>query len=349
MTTAWRQGDASAAAAVAGPDSAATFAGAALNAKELGLHHLAVQDHGPDTVRLIWSYPGTGVNRQLLPVRYQRRRDGSPSLVLADTARLPSWLVRPIRATRGPGVLVAGAAANERRRSARLGAAARRAVESWIAASSDPVVIELAADRDEWAHAVGSRDYATVAAVTTSVDGSARRDAQVRVLVNGPVFAAMSDREAQVVMTHETVHAVTRSPVTGVPMWWAEGYAEYLAFASAPGSAAERADLRRALGKRSRELVASYVETAGIPAGLPAPADFARGKADAVYELARLVCVVLARRARRFGVAPATAFGTFEAALGGGVPVDTALKETFGSTRTDLVDDWRQEIDAVLE
>src|SRR3546814_6597486 len=73
-------------------------------------------------------------------------------------------------------------------------------------------------------------DYANIAAVTTTVDGSLSPSAPVHVFVNPQMWAGLKPQGAQVVMSHEAVHVVTGAAITsGVPLWLLEGFADYVA------------------------------------------------------------------------------------------------------------------------
>src|SRR3546814_16131834 len=57
-------------------------------------------------------------------------------------------------------------------------------------------------------------DYANIAAVTTTVDGSLSPSAPVHVFVNPQMWAGLKPHGAQVVLSHEAVHVVKGAAIT---------------------------------------------------------------------------------------------------------------------------------------
>lgn len=70
--------------------------------------------------------------------------------------------------------------------------------------------------------------YHGVAAVTTAVDGSRRPDTPVAIVTNPIVFAALSPIGRHVVISHESTHAATGVATVDMPLWVAEGFADYV-------------------------------------------------------------------------------------------------------------------------
>ncbi len=68
-----------------------------------------------------------------------------------------------------------------------------------------------------------------LAATTSSLDGSVSSKAPIAVVLNPDVFTAMSPRAAQIVLSHETTHAITGAVTAVAPLWVTEGYADYVA------------------------------------------------------------------------------------------------------------------------
>ena len=66
--------------------------------------------------------------------------------------------------------------------------------------------------------------------MTAPVDGSILATTPVHVFLNPTVYDKLDPLAAQVVMTHEVVHAITGAAVTaGPPLWLIEGFADYVA------------------------------------------------------------------------------------------------------------------------
>ena len=122
--------------------------------------------------------------------------------------------------------------------------------------------------------------------MTTTVDGSLRSDAPVRVFVNPTVFGRLKERGAQVVMSHEATHVATGATFASMPTWLLEGFADFVALdgAGVPVDLAARQILDR-------------IRKDGLPGGLPTTADLdptANGL-GATYEEAWLACRFLAQ------------------------------------------------------
>ena len=72
-------------------------------------------------------------------------------------------------------------------------------------------------------------EYANIAAVTSTVDGSLAPGSPVHVFVNPDVFDSLRPQGAQVVMSHEAVHVATGAATSNLPLWLLEGFADYVA------------------------------------------------------------------------------------------------------------------------
>src|SRR3546814_1082426 len=107
-------------------------------------------------------------------------------------------------------------------------------------------------------------DYANIAAVTTTVDGSLSPSAPVHVFVNPQMWAGLKPQGAQVVMSHEAVHVVTGAAITsGVPLWLLEGFADYVALR----------DVAVPVATSAGQII-KQVRAAGAPKALPGRTEF---------------------------------------------------------------------------
>ena len=105
--------------------------------------------------------------------------------------------------------------------------------------------------------------YDSIAAVTATADGSARRNAPVHVYVNPEVTAGLRRAGAQVVMSHELVHVATDAATSPVEPWLLEGFADYVALRDV--ALPDATTLGRAI---------ELVRRDGPPDQLPGPAEF---------------------------------------------------------------------------
>jgi hypothetical protein len=185
-----------------------------------------------------------------------------------------------------------------------------------------------------------SSDLSQIAAVATAELGGAPGGFDPsgdRILVNPDTFGRLGQLGRRVVLTHELSHVATRR-ATGpaVPVWLAEGFADYIAYL----------DVELPLALSARELRAD-VQAGRLPTALPADGDFLGGNDDLAqaYEQAWLAVRLLAQvhgqdallrfysavGARRDGAPPAVA-------------VEDALQSELGTTTAQLTEDWRQSL-----
>jgi hypothetical protein len=189
-------------------------------------------------------------------------------------------------------------------------------------------VIEAPEDRAAFARVLdaGPGEFASLAAVTSTVDGRLSATSPAHVVLNPDVFKMLSPKGALVVLTHEATHVATAASIsTKVPLWLAEGFADHVALE--PLTLSPQA--------KSAHVVA-LVRQGRLPRHLPGAGDFAsHGKElQAAYEAARLACDALAH------------YGS-EAALlrlyvdvTDGQPLHSALEKEFGLTKRRFVELW---------
>ncbi len=95
-------------------------------------------------------------------------------------------------------------------------------------------------------------------------------DADAVVLVDGALWSSLAPTGRSVVLTHELVHVATAAPTTAVPLWFEEGFADYVGWrgTGVPVTVAAREGL-------------AAVAADGPPERLPADTAFALSGADA--------------------------------------------------------------------
>lgn len=207
---------------------------AAANMRALGLSVRLDPGIDGDHRRLTWSFPGehASVSEVAIPKTTASGEAGS-----GPAGRVPLWLTTPLeRRTVGPVTVVA--ASDAVAPWAVTAEAAWRRVSPWVVDSpggraAGGLIVEVAPDNRRLTQALAGADgeFSGVAAVTSSTDGSLAPDAPVHVFLDASV-ANPGQVTTEVLLAHELVHAVTRSPLhPGVPSWWREGYADYVAFA----------------------------------------------------------------------------------------------------------------------
>lgn len=294
------------------------------------------EDAWEGLVAVTWRFEGfdRASARIEVPVSFA---DGGRTIaaVGADAKRAPLWLTGPVVVRRVPGaVVVASGGASDVDTYARR---ARRAVAATRPAlgRGDGLVVEVPADGEELRRALGADRgaYDAIAAVTAPVDGSSAPRSSVHVFVNRSVYDGLDPVAAQVVMTHETVHAVTGAAlVRGVPLWLVEGFADYIALRDVALPAS-----------RTAAQVIRQVRRDGLPDALPADSEFDAGASHlgTLYESAWQVVVTLAEQRG------ADAVVAFYRDVLSGTALDDALRRHFAWSAADLTAAWRSRLAAL--
>ena len=247
--------------------------------------------------------------------------------------RTPIWLAGPVRVSRTPQtlVLLAGGGSQGSRTLARYAARARAAVpvvRRVLPGWRPRLVVEVPASAAALDRTLGAEagEYAGIAAVTTTADGTLDRGAPVHIFVNPAVFGDLRPAGAQVVMSHETVHVATDAARSTMPLWLLEGFADYVALR----------DVHLPLATTAGQVI-RQVRRDGLPAALPGAEEFdtAAPHLGAAYEAAWLACRELVdlggeRRLVRF-----------YAAVDDGAPVGRALRASFGLDTRAFTHRWR--------
>ncbi|MCX6401147.1 MAG: hypothetical protein NTX33_14610 [Propionibacteriales bacterium] len=244
-------------------------------------------------------------------------------------ARLPVWLSGPATVRRVPGALVLSSD-NGADRTA-YSRWARRAVEEAreVVGGRAGLVVEIPSDTAALHRALGADpgSYSAIAAVTAPVDGSRVKGSPVHVFVNPPVYDELDPVAAQVVMTHEAVHALTGAVLArSVPLWLVEGFADYVALR----------DVALPLSKTAGQIM-KQVRRNGVPKSLPADSEFnpSGTHLGTVYEAAWQVAATLADRGGE------SALVAFYRALLAGKDFGPALRTSFAWSTADLTAAWQ--------
>ncbi|MBM9461365.1 hypothetical protein JK386_15795 [Nocardioides sp. zg-536] len=320
------------------------LAAVAGNVRELGLREVTLRyvtetgrtrgaDGWDGLVALTWRMPGSATAAARLELPFSFADGGHAVSAIGGTSgRLPLWLAGPVTVRRVPGAVVVGEGA-----AADLASYARWArqavVESRDVVEKDAVlVVEVPADTTALHRALGADagEYAAIAAVTAPADGSRVPDAPVHVFLNRAVYDDLDPVAAQVVMTHEAVHALTGAVLAGgAPLWLVEGFADYVALR----------DLDLPLDRTAGQVI-EEVRRDGLPDALPADTDFSPGASHlgGVYEAAWQVAVTLAERRGE-----AALVALYRAVLDG-TKLAPALRSGFGWSEAELTTAWQERL-----
>ena len=247
----------------------------------------------PASVDVSWQFARFDPVPSRAEVQFRFAAGDAPGSVTITTVgggdlRTPVWLSGPVEVRRTSTVLVLAVAdsatTDDYARRARAAVpVVRRVLDQW----RPLLVVEVprsATDLDRALDAAPG-EYAGIAAVTTTVDGSLALDAPVHVLVNPQVYGRLKARGAQVVMSHEAVHVATAAALSTMPLWLVEGFADYVALR----------DVDLPLSTTAGQAI-GQVRRNGPPTALPGAAEFdtATTHLGAAYEQAWLACRLLA-------------------------------------------------------
>lgn len=343
LAQALSRGDAEASAALApGSDAAARDLLAALadNASRLGVAEVGLrfvdqvgvlEPDGSWTARvdLGWELRGQPSGPARSEVEVGLRQTGDQIEVTGFTGgRVPLWLRGPARVERAGDTLVVTAGQDPAPYTA-LAARALPQVRRVLPGLEGGLVVEVPGSSAELDAVLGVPEgtYRGVAAVTASVDGRTADSAPVHVFVNPEEVGRLRRTGAQVVMTHEAVHALTGAPTSRAPVWLVEGFADYVALR----------DVDLPLTTTAAQVLAQ-VRRDGAPDRLPGEAEFdvTAPHLGAAYEAAWLACRALV------DLAGEQALLDVYSTAGRGTDVETALQEQAGVDLATLTGRWRQ-------
>ncbi|RNL79077.1 hypothetical protein [Nocardioides marmorisolisilvae] len=244
--------------------------------------------------------------------------------------RTPVWLTGPVTALSAGRTLVIDRSAGADRflRLARKALVdVGRVLPDW----HGKLVIEVPESEDGLERALGATagQYANIAAVTASVDGSLVRSSPVHVFINPQVFAGLGRRGSQVVISHESTHVATGATFASMPTWLLEGFADYVALvhANIPVSTAASQILSR-------------IRKDGPPDHLPTTAELdpSANGLGATYEEAWLATRFIGRE---YGEAKLV---RFYYAVSDGTDVAHAFTTVLGTTEAAFVKQWRADL-----
>lgn len=246
--------------------------------------------------------------------------------------RSPIWLGGPLQVRRSAStlVLVDGSSALADGYARRAEAAApvvRRVVSGW----RPRLVVEVPRSAGALDHALDADrgQYANIAAVTTTVDGSLATDAPVHVFVNPDIFARLQPAGAQVVMSHEATHVATDAAFSSMPLWLLEGFADYVALR----------DVTLPITTTAGQII-KQVRRDGLPAQLPGPAEFDTQTTHlgASYEAAWIACRLLAETGGE------QALVRLYRRVDNGTALGAALRSGFGLSLPAFTKAWRDRL-----
>jgi hypothetical protein len=283
-------------------------------------------------VHVTWRFSGFDRRPESLEVRVRfapRAGHLAIAAIGGGDRRSPLWLSGPVQVRRSTHslVLVDGTAA-EADRIAALARTAVPQVQRVLPSWPGGLVVEVPSSQARLQRILHAHagQYAGIAAVTTTVDGSRSRAAPTHVFVNPQVFLPLKPHGAQVVVTHEATHVAMSAATSPAPIWLVEGFADYVALSS------QRLPMTTTAAR-----ISALVRRHGAPSHLPGQTEFTPGAhhLEARYESAWLACRLLADT----GGAPALV--AFYRSVDAGRPVSVELRRDFGFGLPELTRRWR--------
>jgi len=291
-------------------------------------------------VEVSWQLAGYDAKpaREMLPVTFVTR-DGATyaasfSERFAAGQRQPIWALGPIDVAKGDHSLVISLGSESDAKS--YVAVADKAVMSvtnvWGKGWRQKVIVYLPAKQAQMEAILGAEPntYTQIAAVTMAELDTPQAGAPVRIVANPKLFEELGKQGRRIVLTHETTHVASTATASPVPLWLAEGFADYVAFTAVPVQDESAA----------KELFKS-IRAGKVPATLPAPEAFAASATELpqAYESAWLACRLIAERE---GQSKLVKFYRAVHASRSSTGLADAFKSVLGMTEAEFVDEWQQ-------
>ncbi|MGN6721152.1 MAG: hypothetical protein ACTHJM_00905 [Marmoricola sp.] len=212
-----------------------------------------------------------------------------------------------------------------------LGQFALRTVAKALPRWRGTLVIEVPQSQDQLDDVLQTpaQQLSDIAAITTTADGTLTNGSPIHVFANPAVFDTMTQLGARVVMSHESTHVATQGPLTTMPTWMLEGFADFVALDHA-GIPVQTA---------AHQIIARMAKQ-GIPTHLPTSEDLAptAGGLGATYEEAWLAWRYIGLT---YGEPKAVAFYY---AVKNGASVARAFSTVLGTTEGAFVQGWRTDL-----
>jgi hypothetical protein len=252
------------------------------------------------------------------------------------------WDLPGLRVVRGrSGIVIGNAPASRMREYSTLAdSAVRRVSGLWGTDWNSHVVIVTPSTSKQFAGLLlrpSDEGLDQVAAITQGVIEPGRRAQGDRVVINPRAFTALQPMGRRVVITHELAHVAVRSSTTSpVPIWLAEGMADYVGYSGL--------DLPR---ERVASELVTLVRAGKGPTELPTDVDFdpAKSKIAPSYSASWLA---VSRLVDLFGRARVVAFYRDVASVQSVDQPDpdevaaSAFHRSFGVSEAQFVDGWKR-------
>jgi hypothetical protein len=248
------------------------------------------------------------------------------------------WLEGPIQVRKSARILLIAAPGQPMNRYWKLTERALQDVDAVLSDQRQSLVFEVPRDQQQLEQLIDAPTgtYDLIAGVTASIDGSITRRSPVHSFFNPNQMSHQGPHGAQLVVSHEATLQATRAPVSPIPIWLEEGFADYVALVHAG----------LPLRVTAKE-IADRVHHSGPPAALPTEADFDptqnnQDDLNAVYESAWLACRYIADK---WG--EATLLATYRA-FDRGTTADIVFRQVLDVDEPHFVAGWRHYLVSVV-
>jgi hypothetical protein len=291
-------------------------------------------------VEVSWQLTGYDAKpaRETLPVTFVTRDGTTYAASFSERfvagQRRPVWALGPIDVAKGRHSLVISLDGEADAEG--YVPVTDRAVDSvtkvWGRNWRQKVVIYLPAKQAQMEFVLGAQPntYTQIAAVTMAELDTPQAGAPVRIVANPKLFDELGKQGRRIVLTHETTHVASTATASPVPLWLAEGFADYVAFTAVPVQDESAA----------KELFKA-VRAGKVPATLPTPEAFAASSSDLpqAYESAWLACRLIAERE---GQSRLVKFYRTVHTSKSPTGLADAFKSVLGMTEQEFVAEWQQ-------
>lgn len=285
-----------------------------------------------------WNRPALHTRPAVSALQYTFEPDGSTAGKVSDVsavagATAPFWLADRLAVRRGAGWMVAASTPATARAFANELQPLSRGVRDLVPNSPGAVTVYVPSDVDSMRETVGRivGGVERLAGIVVSTDGSTGSRAPVMVVLNPDQLESLSRQGLRAVLAHELTHAITGAGVVTMPMWLAEGFADYV------GVEVANVPVRRATRIARRDVVDN-----GLPRELPGNLAFAGGsyrEVELAYQQSRLAVVAMVER---FGERAVLQMYQHVVAHPG--DVRAALRTQLGTSLGEVKQSWRAEL-----
>ncbi|HEU4948623.1 MAG TPA: hypothetical protein VFT31_15850 [Kribbella sp.] len=276
--------------------------------------------------------------RATLPVTFVTRGDTTYAASFSERfvpgQRRPMWALGSITVAKGDHSLVISLdPASDPEAYASV---TDRAVESvskvWGRNWRQKAVVYLPASQRQMEQVLGAEpnSYVQIAAVTMAELDVPQAGAPVRIVANPKLFDELGRQGRRIVLTHETTHVASTATASPVPLWLAEGFADYVAFTAVSVQDESAA----------KELFKA-IRAGKVPKSLPTPEAFAASSTELpqAYESGWLACRLISERE---GQSKLVKFYRTVHASKGPTGLADAFRTVLGTTQEQFVADWQQ-------